>query len=446
MTDPVAHHDHAVRVVRGLPTNPEALGPGLLDQILQRVDDASREFDALAAALPPNADVIPEDAFDDPGQDRTAFTRDAITRGRSLLAMVHVEMKSARGRVHSLLRPGSFPLPKGTFALPNADPIHLPSTNSRATLLASGWTEVTAGVAEHGGAALLRHPSGAMAWHGQHGHVELLEGNAALSADVRFGWRLPDQTPVERALRAGTELDVGLGTLRAMGWRWREIAIRDAGNGRDLLLALVHPPGPLHRCGLVWAVVDANEVVKGHGVLEGAVAFDQVLRLAMSGDVRTDHPTIATLAAAAAAARPLAEQLSELLSDPAAFVAAVRPRPGDAGRAFSSEVATAMEARSTSAWELTTPQMQPLQGQSGVIIDVCPSGGFAGGLPAASAFAETWQAMDRWLLPGRWWATWCYHAPGHRDGRRYDGLVWLDDHWAWFPKPWRMLPTEIAGR
>jgi len=43
------------------------------------------------------------------------------------------------------------------------------------------------------------------------------------------------------------------------------------------------------------------------------------------------------------------------------------------------------------------------------------------------------------LLPGRVWASWRYVAPGRTAGLFYHGLAWCDDHWAWFPKPYRLL-------
>jgi len=43
------------------------------------------------------------------------------------------------------------------------------------------------------------------------------------------------------------------------------------------------------------------------------------------------------------------------------------------------------------------------------------------------------------LLPGRVWASWRYVIPGRTAGLFYHGLAWCDDHWAWFPKPYRLL-------
>lgn len=43
------------------------------------------------------------------------------------------------------------------------------------------------------------------------------------------------------------------------------------------------------------------------------------------------------------------------------------------------------------------------------------------------------------LMPERVWLVWKLSSPGHDGGISYDGLVYLGDHWAWFPKPWRIL-------
>ena len=53
------------------------------------------------------------------------------------------------------------------------------------------------------------------------------------------------------------------------------------------------------------------------------------------------------------------------------------------------------------------------------------------------------------LDPHRVWARWKFVRPGEPSGMAYDGLVWVDDHWAWFPKPYRVLahlvPANEAG-
>ena len=43
------------------------------------------------------------------------------------------------------------------------------------------------------------------------------------------------------------------------------------------------------------------------------------------------------------------------------------------------------------------------------------------------------------LKPSKIWLTFKLTEPGASSGMSYDGLVWLGDRWAWFPKPWRHL-------
>ena len=57
-------------------------------------------------------------------------------------------------------------------------------------------------------------------------------------------------------------------------------------------------------------------------------------------------------------------------------------------------------------------------------------------------FAQAYTPLAAYLQPGRTWVSWTFHAPGDEKGRRFDALVWVDDHWAFFPKPWRLLPRH----
>lgn len=43
------------------------------------------------------------------------------------------------------------------------------------------------------------------------------------------------------------------------------------------------------------------------------------------------------------------------------------------------------------------------------------------------------------LVPDRIWLAWKYVEPGESLGIAYDGLVWVDERFVWFPKPWRVV-------
>ena len=49
---------------------------------------------------------------------------------------------------------------------------------------------------------------------------------------------------------------------------------------------------------------------------------------------------------------------------------------------------------------------------------------------------------DRVLLqrtaPGLLWLAWSFVAPGENLGLAFDGLVRLDERFAWFPRPWQL--------
>ncbi len=44
------------------------------------------------------------------------------------------------------------------------------------------------------------------------------------------------------------------------------------------------------------------------------------------------------------------------------------------------------------------------------------------------------------LKPGFVWVCWRFVAVNETSGLSFDGLVWIDDHLAWFPRPWKLLP------
>jgi hypothetical protein len=58
-------------------------------------------------------------------------------------------------------------------------------------------------------------------------------------------------------------------------------------------------------------------------------------------------------------------------------------------------------------------------------------------------FPGGYRKIAHHLNPELVWVIFKFTEPGKTTGMAYDGLVYLDGRWAWFPKPWRYLVAPI---
>ena len=136
----------------------------------------------------------------------------------------------------------------------------------------------------------------------------------------------------------------------------------------------------------------------------------------------------------------VAALLQRLSHDPTGeIVAAVRPRPDDYGKAFVPRVAEAARAAYAPVWADELDLRRPDEDQTVIRCELAPAGLFTHENPLSRAFPGGYRGIAELLDPERVWVCWKCLRPGETAGMAYDGLVWLDDHWAWFPKPYRVL-------
>lgn len=121
-----------------------------------------------------------------------------------------------------------------------------------------------------------------------------------------------------------------------------------------------------------------------------------------------------------------------------AMTLALRPHEEDYARVFRGDAAARAQKAYAALW-LAPPPLAPRPGQTELRVDVARSEDFATGAPSARDFPGGYQEVAASLAPGLWWITWRFVAHGTSEGLHFDGLVYLDGRFAWFPKPWRAL-------
>ena len=155
----------------------------------------------------------------------------------------------------------------------------------------------------------------------------------------------------------------------------------------------------------------------------------------LSGEV-AQAAALASHALIAEALRPLLLALAH--DADGSIVAALRPRPEDYGKAFQGTAAVQARTAYEALWR--QPPRVP-RASAGVQLrcHLAPAGMLAEDNALSRHFPGGYRRIAALLQPQRVWAAWKLIEPGHDAGTSYDGLVWLDDHWAWFPKPYRVL-------
>jgi len=344
-------------------------------------------------------------------------------------------------------------VPPGKLALDDADKQHLPATpcdlEAFSPLLQGEWRVVT----DDPNRRLLRHTEGALLLlrRGEGSEVldsHLLEGPDALMTWAVNGFILTPETAgalLEGAQVGGT-LDQAIASLKAqLKGHMNVLASVDAGGGRVLHFLLIDEDSTRRRASVLALVVSPEKILMGTQLLQGPPGFDQMMRvlervsLEHSGDENLKR--LAQREAVVNEARLALAPFLNLERDHRAMTDALRPRPGDAAKVFLPELSTAIDAALERIWEKGIV-IRPAGGQTEVSAMAGLPEDFSEQAHHTRGFAQAYTPLAAYLQPGRTWVSWTFHAPGEEKGRRFDALVWIDDHWAFFPKPWRLLPRH----
>lgn len=187
---------------------------------------------------------------------------------------------------------------------------------------------------------------------------------------------------------------------------------------------LVHPRPPLAQAAARVSQQLAQAAGVPHNPQAQAMAAIQVLKVQLA---------------------PLLQSLSH--DRGGKLLATLRPRPDDYARAFTGQAAAFARQAYEAAWEREPPRIRNSLSGGRLQVDLAPAGMLASDNLLSRAFPGGYRDISHLLDPHRVWVRWKYLAPGDSAGMAYDGLVWLDDHWAWLPKPYRMLaPLVHAAR
>lgn len=129
--------------------------------------------------------------------------------------------------------------------------------------------------------------------------------------------------------------------------------------------------------------------------------------------------------------------------DAKAMTQALRPASADFKAVFADDVVAQVEAAydklwsdpnavigadpantELKLWKATTEELQAWGGE------------------AAANFPGGYQRAAAKLKPGLVVYRWKYVKPGESAGMAFDGLIHVNGHWTWYPKPWRVLGGE----
>lgn len=134
--------------------------------------------------------------------------------------------------------------------------------------------------------------------------------------------------------------------------------------------------------------------------------------------------------------------------DSAAALRALRPRDDDYARVFLGEAADRARFGYAPFWADGGPPIRLAPENTELDVFACAAMWFGSGHRASHAFPGGYERIAAQLAPELVWVAWRWHPPRARLGQLFDGLVRLDDRWALFPKPWRVLggnPGNQAG-
>ncbi len=118
---------------------------------------------------------------------------------------------------------------------------------------------------------------------------------------------------------------------------------------------------------------------------------------------------------------------------------ALIPQSKDYRLAFEGAAATKAWAAYLQLFRRGAPQIRPQGGETEVLIWSATTEELRRGEGDSLAFPLGYRRIAPYFQRGLRWYAFRFVRPGNQEGSSFDGLVYLGDHWALFPQPWRLL-------
>ncbi len=179
-------------------------------------------------------------------------------------------------------------------------------------------------------------------------------------------------------------------------------------------------------------------------LLQEATGRAQAARIASGSPAQSANSSAESMIAAAAAIEVIREQAMPVLEairqdTSGQIIAGLRPKDSDYEKVFVGKMVEQVRSAYREVWSGEMQIPYPSTRQTVIHCAVAPAGMLDHPNELSRNFPGGYAAIASALNPHRVWIAWKYLEPGAQAGISFDGLVWVDDHWAWFPKPYRVL-------
>ena len=144
--------------------------------------------------------------------------------------------------------------------------------------------------------------------------------------------------------------------------------------------------------------------------------------------------------------REAEEFLSTIVrAKPEDLVRALRPRHEDYARVFVASAVDKAQLGFGQLWNAPPKSLGKSHQTEVHVAGVANASALIDENDLSKGFPGGYQKIAHLLQPDVVWVSFKLVAPGESAGMAHDGLVKLDDRWAWFPKPWRVLGEDTIN-
>ena len=151
-------------------------------------------------------------------------------------------------------------------------------------------------------------------------------------------------------------------------------------------------------------------------------------------------PALTDFPATEAGAKALLTKMLEADTDRAAMTRALRPTDADYDAIFVAEAAAKAKKAYAKLWDSPDAVLKPEAGQTEVLLWGATSADIkAWQGNAADQFPGGWKGVGASLKEGLTFYRFKFVKPGETLGMAFDGLVHVNGHWVWVPKPYRAI-------